>query len=103
MPRKLNRQTTKQQSATIFGLTTALSSKQLYNIQGRIGSDNIEHLHYFAEMAVSAARSGRATSQSTAPPFQSLQLLVRDWPCFDDETFDDPVVSQRFLGAKGTN
>jgi len=50
--------TTKQQSATIFGLTTALSSKQLYNIQGRIGSDTIEHLHYFAEMAVAATRTG---------------------------------------------
>lgn len=78
-------QTTKQQSATIFGLTTALSSKQLYNIQGRIGADHIEHLHYFAEMAVAACRSGVAggssssTSGPATKPFQYLQLVVRDW------------------------
>ncbi|CAD7930941.1 unnamed protein product [Amoebophrya sp. A25] len=83
-------QTTKQQSATIFGLTTALSSKQLYNIQGRIGSDTVEHMHYFAEMAVAASRQGQAPGEKKADqPFQYLEMVVRDWPSFDDETWDD--------------
>lgn len=34
--------------------------------------------------------------QNREPPFQHLQLLVRDWPYFDDDTFDDPQVRARY-------
>jgi len=29
-------------------------------------------------------------------PFQFLQLVVRDWPCFDDETWDDSSNRQQY-------
>jgi len=90
-------ETTKKQSAALFGMTTAISSKQIYNLQGRLGSDTLEHLHYFAEMAVSAIRTGSTTSEhSNEAPFKHLQFLVRDWPNFDDETFDDEPMCKKY-------
>lgn len=96
-------ETTKQQSAALFGLTTAISSKQVYNLQGRLGSDVLEHLHYFAEMAVSAIRQGdhdetpmSSGTKEKKKPFQYLEFCVRDWVNFDDETFDNPDVRAKF-------
>lgn len=90
-------ETTKQQSAALFGMTTAISSKQIYNIQGRLGSDTLEHLHYFAEMAVSAIRQGTFDGETRQDaPFQHLEFLVRDWSNFDDETFDDAKIREQY-------
>eukprot|EP00746_Dinoflagellata_sp_MGD_P135675 gnl/MRDRNA2_/MRDRNA2_69722_c0_seq1.p1 gnl/MRDRNA2_/MRDRNA2_69722_c0~~gnl/MRDRNA2_/MRDRNA2_69722_c0_seq1.p1 ORF type:complete len:794 (+),score=150.62 gnl/MRDRNA2_/MRDRNA2_69722_c0_seq1:86-2467(+) len=89
---------TPQQSATIFGLTTALSSKQIFNIQNRIGKDSIKALDYFANTALAAERlmrqQGRIAAFAKQPkselrPFQELQVLVRDWVNFDDNTWQD--------------
>eukprot|EP00397_Hematodinium_sp_SG-2012_P008849 GEMP01008918.1.p1 GENE.GEMP01008918.1~~GEMP01008918.1.p1 ORF type:complete len:618 (+),score=105.59 GEMP01008918.1:140-1993(+) len=90
-------ETTKQQSAALFGMTTAISSKLIYNLQGRLGTDTLEHLHYFAEMAVSAIRQGTFDGDTIPEaPFQYLEFLVRDWSNFDDETFDDPQVVEKY-------
>mmetsp|Transcript_82494 Transcript_82494/g.230024 ORF Transcript_82494/g.230024 Transcript_82494/m.230024 type:complete len:587 (-) Transcript_82494:131-1891(-) len=87
---------TKEQSATIFGLTGLLSSKQIYNIQQQIQEDKVEHIAYFARFAQAALRkvledlrrAGQATKDQEAEvetPFQSLDFLVRDWRHFGDE------------------
>jgi len=96
-------ETTKQQSAALFGMTTAISSKQVYNLQGRLGSDVLEHLHYFAEMAVSAIRQGEHDStdmgghhKTKKKPFQYLEFCVRDWANFEDETFEDAEVRAKY-------
>lgn len=78
---------TKEQSATIFGLTAILSSYQIYNVSKQIQEDTIENLHYFMECAGSCVRL--LQSESMEDPgttlFQHLQFLVRDWPNFESD------------------
>lgn len=85
---------TKEQSATIFGLTAVLSSKQIYNINMQIQEDKVENLAYFmrfAQAALSKAaadmeRAGKGPSREDIDrPFQSLDFLVRDWRHFRDD------------------
>lgn len=85
---------TKEQSATIFGLTAVLSSKQIYNINMQIQEDKVENLAYFmrfAQAALSKAaaemeREGKGPSREDIDrPFQSLDFLVRDWRHFRDD------------------
>merc|ERR1719199_227905 len=85
---------TKEQSATIFGLTAILSSKQIYNIKGQIQENYVENLAYFMEFAQAALRQATNSMAETAPaekkqatidrlttgaskPFQTLEFLVR--------------------------
>uniref|UniRef100_A0A0X3Q3M5 GB1/RHD3-type G domain-containing protein n=1 Tax=Schistocephalus solidus TaxID=70667 RepID=A0A0X3Q3M5_SCHSO len=65
---------TVKQCATIFALSTMLSSKQIYNIQGNLQEDNLQHLHFFTEYGRLAMKSG-----SNEIPFQHLEFLIRDW------------------------
>ncbi len=41
---------TKEQSATVFGLTAVLSSTQIYNISKQIQEDKVENLRHFMEV-----------------------------------------------------
>jgi atlastin len=70
----------KDQSATIFGLTALLSSKLIYNIQNRIEEDKLDNLDYFTSFAEKAC----GNTQSDKPPFGHLELLIRDWPNYED-------------------
>mmetsp|Transcript_58642 Transcript_58642/g.182142 ORF Transcript_58642/g.182142 Transcript_58642/m.182142 type:complete len:571 (-) Transcript_58642:18-1730(-) len=89
---------TKEQSATIFGLTAVLSSKQIYNINMQIQEDKVENLAYFMRFAQAAIRkasnelesNGQQLNQADIErPFQSLDFLVRDWRHFrEDWTVD---------------
>ena len=77
-------QMTKDQSATIFGLTAVLSSFQIYNLSMQIQEDKIESLHYFMECASSCMRFlDEDQESSNAKLFQNLEFLVRDWPNFE--------------------
>ena len=76
---------TKEQSATVFGLTAVLSSKQIYNISKQIQEDKIGNLHYFMEFANAAIRVQGGGSEEEAKAFQTLEFLVRDWPNFEDD------------------
>jgi len=93
-------QMTKEQSATIFGLTAVLSSKQIYNISMQIQEDKVENLTYFMEFAQAALRAAsndlnsnsaqkpetlQRINSEASRPFQSLEFLVRDWKHFEDE------------------
>jgi len=56
-------------------------------------------MHYFSEMAVAASRQGQASGgpgKLKKKPFQYLELVVRDWPCFDDETFEDDSLCKAY-------
>lgn len=78
---------TKDQSATIFGLTAILSSYQIYNVSKQIQEDTIENLHYFMECAGSCVRyleSEGGNIHDTAL-FQHLEFLVRDWANFESD------------------
>lgn len=82
---------TKEQSATIFGLTAVLSSKLIYNITQQIQEDKVDNLTYFMQFAQSAIHKasvemqseGHAINQAEVDrPFQALDFLVRDWRNF---------------------
>jgi atlastin len=90
---------TKEQSATVFGLTAVLSSKLIYNVNMQVQEDKIENLAFFASFARSALsksvvtereETGRTLSKEDLDrPFQSLDFLVRDWRYFRPEwSFD---------------
>lgn len=87
---------TKEQSATIFGLTAVLSSKQIYNINMQVQEDKVENLAFFMRFAQAALAkcsakqaTGAASNDSIDRPFQALDFLVRDWKYFRPEwSFD---------------
>eukprot|EP00929_Paragymnodinium_shiwhaense_P114657 TRINITY_DN83120_c0_g1_i1.p1 TRINITY_DN83120_c0_g1~~TRINITY_DN83120_c0_g1_i1.p1 ORF type:complete len:593 (-),score=195.31 TRINITY_DN83120_c0_g1_i1:352-2130(-) len=74
---------TKEQSATIFGLTAVLSSKQIYNVNMQIQEDKVECLAYFMFVAESALKKGQSADNKEAA-FQHLDFLIRDWRNYRD-------------------
>ncbi|CAH8873877.1 unnamed protein product [Trichobilharzia szidati] len=65
---------TMRHCATVFALSTMLSSIQVYNIHGNIQEDHLQHLHLFTEYGRLALES-----EVSGSPFQHLLFLVRDW------------------------
>ncbi|GIY07469.1 atlastin-2 [Caerostris extrusa] len=64
---------TVKECATVFALSTMLSSIQVYNLSSNIQEDDLQHLELFTEY-------GRlAMEGNDDKPFQKLMFLVRDW------------------------
>ncbi|KAL7525624.1 hypothetical protein ACHAWF_001439 [Thalassiosira exigua] len=106
-------ETTVGLTAAIFGLSTLLSSYQIYNVDKRIQEDNLQQLALFSEygrMAFEAEEKAASastkeegqetvlTDKSTAVParqlFQKIEFLVRDWQNFDTED-ESNVIAER--------
>ena len=101
-------ETTMSLTASIFGLSTLLSSYQIYNVDKRIQEDNLQQLALFSEygrmaMQEDAAAAAAAKMKEEGPdtkkrvslgpkpkPFQRIDFLVRDWQNFDSEEDDIP-------------
>lgn len=60
--------------ATIFALSTMVTSIQCYNVMQNIGTNDLEYLRVFTEYG------HFALEPSTEKPFQKLFFIVRDWP-----------------------
>ncbi|KAI6202165.1 Guanylate-binding protein [Aphelenchoides besseyi] len=67
-----DQQSTVKDCATIFALSTMISSVQIYNLQSNIHEDDLEHLQLFAEYGK------LALEESTGKSSQTLVFLVRD-------------------------
>mmetsp|Transcript_13041 Transcript_13041/g.19909 ORF Transcript_13041/g.19909 Transcript_13041/m.19909 type:complete len:564 (+) Transcript_13041:131-1822(+) len=82
-------ETTMGLTASIFGLSTLLSSYQIYNVDKRIQEDNLQQLALFSEYARMAMTShGTDESEPIGKnnrPFQQIEFLVRDWQNFEEE------------------
>jgi len=77
---------TKEQNATIFGLTALLASKLICNVQNMLTDDKIDSIDYFTTFA-EAACTGFA---SDGAPFGHLEFLVRDWAWYEaGSSFED--------------
>lgn len=76
-------ETTMGLTASIFGLSTLLSSYEVYNVDKMIGEDALQQLSLFTEYA----RAAMANSQEKEgeKPFQQIEFLVRDWQHFEEE------------------
>ena len=87
-------ETTMSLTASIFGLSTLLSSYQIYNVEKRIQEDNLQQLALFSEYARLALEADQVTDRKEeVKPFQKIEFLVRDWQNFtpeleDEEDFD---------------
>jgi len=76
-------ETTMGLTASIFGLSTLLSSYQVYNVDKMIGEDALQQLSLFTEYARAAMASNQEKEGSK--PFQHIEFLVRDWQHFEEE------------------
>lgn len=70
-----DRLSTVQDNATIFALSTMISSIQVYNLILQLQEDDLQHLHLFTEYGKMAMKD----TSSVSSPFQSLVFLIRDW------------------------
>lgn len=82
-------ETTMKLTASIFGLSTLLSSYQIYNVDKMIGEDVLQQLGLFTEYGRVASDNSRNEKQkkkkNNDKPFQKVEFLVRDWQHFEEE------------------
>ena len=89
-------ETTMSLTASIFGLSTLLSSYQVYNVDKRIQEDNLQQLALFSEYARLAVEADQVhkASEEERKPFQRMEFLVRDWQHFEEEEDYDQMVQE---------
>jgi len=68
---------TMHESATVFALSTLLSSLQIFNLMGNLQSDDLEHLQLFTEYGK------MVLDDNNEKPFQKIMFLIRDWQYHD--------------------
>ena len=69
-------------TTALFGLSTLISSLQIYNLDKRIQEDNLQHLALFSEYAKIITKEFK--EMENIKPFQHLNILIRDWQNFTD-------------------
>ncbi|KAH9258043.1 hypothetical protein BASA81_003606 [Batrachochytrium salamandrivorans] len=77
---------TQQLTTAVFGLSTLISSHQIFNVKEKIQDDHLQHLALFSEYSKLVAKSG-----SKWKSFQRLEFLIRDYGDFDGDVTRDEV------------
>ena len=94
---------------SIFGLSSILSSVQIYNLAGGVVSmDKLDQVNAFTNFARSAITKCRRQQQQrgkqvNVPTFQSLHLLVRDYVGYEGDACDMQICTKQnrdFLKAQ---
>jgi atlastin len=70
-------ETTMQENAIVFALSTLLSSLIMFNIKEKVSEETLQFLRYFAGFARLAEKD------DNDEPFQKLIFLIRDWQMSD--------------------
>eukprot|EP00924_Labyrinthula_sp_SR-Ha-C_P003089 maker-scaffold_50-snap-gene-1.6-mRNA-1 protein AED:0.01 eAED:0.01 QI:99/1/1/1/0.5/0.33/3/525/524 len=95
-----DRKTNQHLTASIFGLSTLISSYTVYNLVMDIREDHLQHLAMFSEYARIALSEnhGKGLSRKGSHPFQKLEFLVRDFRNLDidEEEIDFDDVQEQF-------
>lgn len=80
-----DRNTTMRDNTTIFGLSTLITSVQVFNIMHNIAESDLHNLQLFSEYGRFAAQ------QAVAKPFQKLMFLIRDWQYPDEYQYGSGI------------
>ena len=102
---------TQMMAASIFGLSTLLSSYQIYNVQNRLQEDHLQHLALFTEYGRVTLRAQESSGDNNnkakkagtdEQPFQVLQFLVRDFQFESKDRSEDKMTEylQNFLSVE---
>lgn len=74
-------ESTVSENTTIFAISTMISSLQIFNIQGNLQEDDLQHLQMFSGYGkIALGTTGVAA-------FQNLLILIRDWQSPHDAPF----------------
>lgn len=92
-------ETTQMLTACIFGLSTLMSSYQIYNVDKRIQEDNLQHLALFTEYGRMALAEGvqieedlKEDEESVLPPPAPTEVLPTSQPLDETQPTDKLMI-----------
>lgn len=83
----------------IFGLSTLISSYEIYNVTRQLQEDKLQQLHFFTAFSRSALKEfaksqKQAKDEQPRAPFQHLDFLIRDWQNFSNDQDVDQCLAE---------